>query len=60
MALFLECMPEFAQEVIDTADIVREAMFQKLSCPGATTLTSREANLPVLGSGWLLLPAVCW
>jgi hypothetical protein len=30
MALFFECMLECAQKVLDTADIVREAMFQRL------------------------------
>jgi hypothetical protein len=31
MALFFECMPLCAQKVLDTADIVREAMFRQLS-----------------------------
>jgi hypothetical protein len=30
MALFFECMPLCAQKVLDTADIVREAMFRQL------------------------------
>jgi hypothetical protein len=29
MALFFECMLECAQKVLDTADIVREAMFHQ-------------------------------
>jgi hypothetical protein len=29
MALFFECMPLCAQKVLDTADIVREAMFRQ-------------------------------
>ena len=31
MALFFECMLLCAQKVLDTADIVREAMFRQLS-----------------------------
>jgi hypothetical protein len=30
MALFFECMLECAQKVLDTADIVREAMLRQL------------------------------
>jgi hypothetical protein len=30
MALFFECMPLCAQKVLDTADIVREAMLRQL------------------------------
>jgi len=30
MALFSECMLECARKVLDTADIVREAIFQQL------------------------------
>ena len=37
MALFLECMQSCAQKVVDTADIVRDAIFRQLSecgrCP---------------------------
>ena len=29
MALFNECMPQCAQKVFDTADIVREGIFQQ-------------------------------
>ncbi len=29
MALFNECMPQCAQKVFDTADIVREGMLQQ-------------------------------
>jgi hypothetical protein len=29
MALFYECRDEYAQKVLDTADIVREAIFQQ-------------------------------
>jgi hypothetical protein len=39
MALFSECMDRYAQKLLDTADIVREAMFQQLridSCPEAS------------------------
>jgi hypothetical protein len=31
MALFFECMLKCARKPLDTADIVREAMFQQLS-----------------------------
>ena len=31
MALFLECMQLCAQKVVDTADIVRDAIFRQLS-----------------------------
>ena len=31
MALFSEHMPECAQKVLDTADIVREAIFRQLA-----------------------------
>ena len=35
MALFFECMPQCAQKVFDTADIVREGMLRQLSrCVG--------------------------
>jgi hypothetical protein len=30
MALFSECMPECAQKMLDTADIVREAIYHQL------------------------------
>ena len=30
MALFHECMPQCAQKELDTADIVRDAMFRQL------------------------------
>ena len=29
MALFPECMPQYAQKVLDTADIVRDAIFRQ-------------------------------
>jgi hypothetical protein len=32
MALFFECMLPCARKVLDTADIVREAIFQQLRC----------------------------
>jgi hypothetical protein len=31
MALFSECTDRYAQKLLDTADIVREAMFQQLT-----------------------------
>jgi len=30
MALFFECMPECARKLLDTADIVRDAIYQQL------------------------------
>jgi hypothetical protein len=41
MALFSECMPECTQKLLDTADIVRDRIFQQLR--------SRQALRP-----WLL------
>jgi hypothetical protein len=32
MALFPECMESCAQKVVDTADIVRDAILRQLSC----------------------------
>jgi len=31
MALFSECMPQCAQKLLDTADIVRDAIFHESS-----------------------------
>ena len=33
MALFPECLPQCARKILDTADIVRDGMFQELSRP---------------------------
>jgi hypothetical protein len=33
MALFSECSPKCARKVLDTADIVREAMLRQLPLP---------------------------
>ena len=41
MALFSECMPWCARKVLDTADIVRDAIFQQL-CPLALTARRGE------------------
>jgi hypothetical protein len=41
MALFFECMPLCAQKVLDTADIVREAMFRQL--PSVNVLFFRSS-----------------
>ena len=45
MALFPECMPECAQKVFDTADIVREAMLRQLYIQIGTL---EVATLPIL------------
>jgi len=34
MALFPECMPQYAQKVLDTADIVRDAIYHQLTVLG--------------------------
>src|SRR5450755_4493101 len=36
MALFSECTDRYAQKMLDTADIVREAMFQQLRRAGSS------------------------
>jgi hypothetical protein len=33
MALFFECMPQCAQKLLDTADIVRDAIFRQPRVP---------------------------
>jgi hypothetical protein len=33
MALFSECTDRYAQKLLDTADIVREAIYRQLPCP---------------------------
>jgi hypothetical protein len=33
MALFSECMPKCARKLLDTADIVRDAIFRQLLLP---------------------------
>jgi hypothetical protein len=40
MALFYECMLKCAQKLLDTADIVREAMFRQLSTQQLKTTAS--------------------
>jgi len=42
MALFSECTDRYAQKMLDTADIVREAMFRQLT---STTRIQRLPNL---------------
>ena len=49
MALFSECMLQCARKVLDTADIVREACFRKLTNgyslpPGTGFLTSSDSG----------------
>jgi TonB family protein len=75
MALFYECMPKCARKLLDTADIVRDAIFQQTTCLAATitAMVRRRADetqykLRVLtvrlcALGWLFLlvglPAEC-
>ena len=50
MALFSECTDRYAQKLLDTADIVREAMFRQQSQP--TVLgwyLSQQFGLGILG-----------
>ncbi len=46
MALFHECTPQCAQKELDTADIVREAMFHQLS----NTYCACVTNVPPVES----------
>ena len=41
MALFYECMLKCAQKLLDSADIVREAMFRQLACCAAGSVVDR-------------------
>jgi hypothetical protein len=43
MALFFECMQQCARKVLDTADIVRDAMLQQLSTPLGFQMVSKLA-----------------
>jgi hypothetical protein len=45
MALFHECTPQCAQKELDTADIVRDAIFQQVVVP-----TPINANMSILCS----------
>src|SRR5580704_1902004 len=47
MALFSECMQSCAQKVLDTADIVRDAIYRQLRCPASflSTLCDRGFGL---------------
>jgi len=45
MALFFECMLECAQKVLDTADIVREAMLRQVLGDKSGTPARKEAGL---------------
>jgi hypothetical protein len=38
MALLSECMPKFARKGLDTADIVREAIFRQIACENCQNL----------------------
>jgi hypothetical protein len=42
MALFSECMLKCARKLLDTADIVREAIFRQLTRAGASAQPIRE------------------
>src|SRR5664279_4500490 len=48
MALFSECTDRYAQKLLDTADIVREAIYQQLS--GCETLTPSHRNVISTGA----------
>jgi hypothetical protein len=47
MALFYECMLQCAQKLLDTADIVREAMFHHLSSEAPAQAHSFMENIPI-------------
>ena len=50
MALFFECMLQCARKLLDTADIVREAMFHQLTEPdfiGAAFFAEQRASLSI-------------
>jgi hypothetical protein len=49
MALFFECMLLCAQKVLDTADMVREAMFRQLHCVEAPTRENSSCEPKDLG-----------
>jgi hypothetical protein len=44
MALFYECTPQCAQKELDTADIVREAIFRQLTCVDVSTQGAQPKN----------------
>jgi len=46
MALFFECMPQCARKLLDTADIVREAMFRQLTGEVVFTENPVKRTLP--------------
>ena len=69
MALFSECTDRYAQKMLDTADIVREAMFRQLHGPppqnlqalGTSVIISAQSDSVLfycvakgLGRDWLL------
>jgi hypothetical protein len=43
MALFSECTDRYAQKLLDTADIVREAIYRQLSVKGDIMPTGQSA-----------------
>ena len=45
MALFSECTDRYAQKLLDTADIVREAIYRQLSSPQTARGSSRVNRL---------------
>ena len=52
MALFSECTDRYAQNMLDTADIVREAIFRQLTtAPAVSELPTLPANLCRLSGG---------
>src|ERR1700686_1944306 len=55
MALFNECMLKCARKLLDTADIVREAIYQQAAPPGEPKrikITSGKAGFGQLSLGW--------
>jgi len=53
MALFSECMPQCAQKLLDTADIVRDAILHQLTSQGLVIQAHELVHLscPTKGAG---------
>ncbi len=52
MALFSECTDRYAQKLLDTADIVREAMFRQLSLRTIIPRVVRGAKIEMYTPPW--------
>jgi hypothetical protein len=61
MALFYECMLKCAPKLLDTADIVREAMFRQLTdgAQGIVSRTERHASVDTGASAGLGCDGKC-